>query len=93
MTTVRSSRDITENISHVELDPELFQLFGNSQVLEELADTLGNYWFDRGLQDLNSVVAQGKLISKYEHRLRILASVLRLSQVRRPMSGVPLFAV
>lgn len=72
MTTVRSSRDITENISHVELDPDLFQLLGNSQALEELADTLGNYWFDRGLQDLNSVVAQGKLISKYEHRLRDL---------------------
>jgi putative restriction endonuclease len=70
MTTVSGSRDITENVSHVELDPELFQLLGNPLELEGLADTLATYWFDRGLQDLNSVVAQGKLISRYEHRLR-----------------------
>jgi putative restriction endonuclease len=74
MATVSGSRDIVENISHAELDPELFQLLGNSQALEELADTLANYWFDRGLQDLNSVVAQGKLISKYERRLRELGA-------------------
>lgn len=70
MTTVSGSRDITENVSHVELDPELFQLLGNPLELEDLADTLATYWFDRGLQDLNAVVAQGKLISRYEHRLR-----------------------
>lgn len=70
MTTVSGSRDITENVSHVELDSELFQLLGNPLELEDLADTLATYWFDRGLQDLNAVVAQGKLISRYEHRLR-----------------------
>ena len=73
MTTVSRSRDVTDNISHVELDPGLFQLLGNPQALEDLADTLANFWFDRGLQDLNSVVAEGILISRYEHRLRDLS--------------------
>lgn len=72
MTTVSGARDVTENISHVELDPELFQLLGQASALEELAETLATYWFDRGLQDLNSVVAEGILVSRYEHRLRIL---------------------
>ena len=72
MKTVRSSRDITENISHAELDQELFDLLENTQAREELAEALAAYWFDRGLQDLNSVVAEGKLISRYEHRLRDL---------------------
>ena len=72
MTTVSRSRDITENIAHVELDPDLFQLLGNPQALEDLADTLANFWFNRELQDLNSVVAEGILISRYEHRLRDL---------------------
>jgi putative restriction endonuclease len=70
MTTARSHRDITDNISHVELDPELFHLLQNHTALEELSDTLASHWFNRGLQDLGAVVTQGKLISSYEHRLR-----------------------
>lgn len=70
MTTARKARDITENISHIELDPELFQLLQKSSNIEELADTLAKRWFDRELGDLHAVVDQGKQISRYERRLR-----------------------
>jgi putative restriction endonuclease len=70
MRTARRARDIAENISHVELDPELFLLLQNSSAVEELADTLATHWFDRDLGDLHSVVDQGKRISRYERRLR-----------------------
>lgn len=70
MTTARGHRDITDNISHVELDQEFFHLLQDSIALEELSDALTSYWFDRGLEDLSAVVARGKLISTYEHRLR-----------------------
>jgi len=72
MRTARCHRDITDNISHVELDSELFHLLQSPLATEELGDTLAKHWFNRELQDLGSVVAQGKLISRYEHRLRDL---------------------
>lgn len=70
MKSARSATDVTENISHVELDPALFDLLQDSQAIDALGDTLAQHWFDRGLQDLQIVVAQGKQISAYEHRLR-----------------------
>ncbi|MBI5107664.1 MAG: HNH endonuclease [Rhodocyclales bacterium] len=70
MTTARRARDITENISHIALDPELFCLLKNPAAVEELADTLAIRWFDRNLGDLHSVVDQEKRISRYECRLR-----------------------
>lgn len=70
MGSVRKNRDITENISHVQLDPELFRLLQIPAVVEELADTLARRWLDRELSDLYSVVEHGKLISRYEHHLR-----------------------
>lgn len=72
MRTARSSSDITNNISHVELDHELFELLQDSKSVDRLSDALATHWFDRGLSDLNTVVAQGKQISSYEHRLRDL---------------------
>lgn len=70
MDSVRKNRDITDNISHVELDPELFCLLQIFAAVEELADTLARRWFDRELSDLYSVVEHGELISRYEHHLR-----------------------
>ena len=70
LSTTRSPRDITDNISHVFLDEDLFDLLQDAKAVDDLGDALAQHWFDRGLKDLNTVVAQGKQISAYEHRLR-----------------------
>lgn len=72
MRSARSSSDITDNISHVELDLGLFELLQDANEIDRLSDALATHWFDRGLSDLNIVVAQGKQISAYEHKLRDL---------------------
>lgn len=73
MRSARSASDITKNISHVELDEELYQLLRDAGALERLSASVAAHWFDRGLSDLNNVVEQGKQISAYEHRLRDLS--------------------
>lgn len=83
MNTARSANDITNNISHVELDQELYELLKDSKEIDGLSDTLASHWFDRGLSDLNTVVAQGKQISAYEQRLRDLV-VPSASEVSPP---------
>jgi len=70
MKAARSLADITDNISHVELDPALFDLLNDNKAIDALGETLAEHWFDRGLQDLNTVVAQGKQVSVYERTLR-----------------------
>lgn len=71
--SARSARDITENISHVELDEELFGLLQDEASIDSLGEVLSTHWFDRGLSDLTSVVEKGRAISLYEHRLRDLS--------------------
>jgi len=70
MRSARSSSDISNNISHVELDQGLYELLQDARELDYLSDALATHWFDRGLSDLKMVVDQGKLISDYEHKLR-----------------------
>ena len=83
MINATSASAIIENVSHATLDQELFWLLQNEQSIDELGDVLAAFWFGRGLQDLDAVVAQGKQISAYEHSLRkfVVASV---SEVRTP---------
>jgi putative restriction endonuclease len=70
MTTVTSASDITRNISHAELDPELFMLLHDEESIEALSQTMAQHWFGRGLQELTQVVALCTSISRYEHRIR-----------------------
>lgn len=70
MTTVTSASDITRNISHAELDPELFMLLQDEESIEALSQTMAQHWFGRGLQELTQVVALCTSISIYEHRIR-----------------------
>lgn len=72
MRTARRSNDITDNVSHVELDNDLYRLLQDGRAIDQLSASLAEHWFDRGLEDLNRVVEQGKPISIYEHRLRNL---------------------
>jgi len=73
MRTARSSSDITSNISHVELNQDLYDLLQDKRALDQLSAAMAAYWFDRGLSDLNQVVEQGKQISSYEYKLRNLS--------------------
>lgn len=70
MTTVTSASDITRNISHAELDPELFMLLHDEESIEALSQTMAQHWFGRGLKELTQVVALCTSISRYEHRIR-----------------------
>jgi putative restriction endonuclease len=70
LSTARSLRDITDNITCVTLDPELFALLQQSDSLEALTETLSTHWLDRGLQDLRAVAARAGEVSRYEHQLR-----------------------
>lgn len=71
MTTARSPTDITANIDCAVLDEELFKLLGEPDTLEALAETLSTHWLDRGLQELRTVAAASREISRYEQRLRL----------------------
>lgn len=76
MQSARSANAITDNISHVELDEELYDLLQDGGAIDRLSQALAAHWFDRGLKDLKRVVEQGKQISSYEHKLRDLAGAL-----------------
>lgn len=83
MKSARSDSAITDNISHVELDQELYELLQDSSSIDRLSEALSTRWFDRGLSDLRKVVEQGRRISSYEHKLRDL-SVERVTESSTP---------
>jgi putative restriction endonuclease len=70
MSTARSAKDITENIDHAELAPELFDLLQEPAAIDALTEALGRQWFGRGLEDLATVVERSAAVSRYERRLR-----------------------
>jgi putative restriction endonuclease len=70
MSTARSMADVINNISHVELDPELFELLQQPTCIEALAETVSSHWLGRGLADLRAVAAVCAPISSYERVLR-----------------------
>ncbi len=70
LTTARSPSDITDNVAWAVLDSELFELLMSPSSIEALGEMISQRWFDRGLGDLHSVVAQSSEISRYEHQLR-----------------------
>ena len=70
MSTARSLRDITDNISWAELDPDLFALLQQPEALDALGESMASHWFGRGLQELGVIAAQSADSSRYEYRLR-----------------------
>jgi putative restriction endonuclease len=72
MTTATTHKAILDNVSYASLDEEMFSLLQTDQNIDELGGVLAEKWFDRGLDDLKLVAAQGKRISQYEHQIRDL---------------------
>ena len=70
MGTARTSRQVTENIDHAFLDPELFELVQDPTAVDALSTVLSETWFGRGLQDLDAVVGRPREINRYERLLR-----------------------
>lgn len=70
MGTARTSRQVTENIDHAFLDPELFELVQDPTAVDALSAVLSETWFGRGLQDLDAVVGRTREINRYERLLR-----------------------
>lgn len=70
MDTASTHKAIYENIAYTSLDDELFALLQEEANIDALGAVLAEKWFDRGLEDLQGIAAQGKKISQYEHQLR-----------------------
>lgn len=83
LSTARSMSDITSNVAYAELDVELFQLLQDAANIDVLTETISSHWLDRGLQDLNAVVAASTQISRYENLLRA-SSDLRAQEIAPP---------
>ena len=71
MSTARSVSDIAENVAFAELDEGLFELLQSPEPVNALGDTISEYWLDRGLEDLRTVVSVSSEISSYEHEIRV----------------------
>jgi putative restriction endonuclease len=90
MSTARTSRQVTENIDHVFLDPALFELVQDAVAVDALSAVLAETWFDRGLQDLDAVVGRTREINRYERALRassrpaLIAAEAVPSYIRNP---------
>ena len=80
---VGSASDILRNVAYVTLDVELFNLLQVPQAIDELSESISKDWFDRGLQELQTVVARSTEISRYEQCLRS-GLVTQSSEVTRP---------
>jgi putative restriction endonuclease len=80
--TVRSGRDITDNIAYATLDPALFLLLQNEDSIEALAHTVAQYWLQRGFDELLKVAEYTRLSSVYERKLR--EGVLGATEPRPP---------
>lgn len=70
MGTVRTSKQVTDNIDHARLNPALFELLQDEAAVDVLSSVLAETWFQRGLQDLDAVVARTREINRYEYALR-----------------------
>lgn len=76
----RSAGDITCNVAYATLDDQLFELLKVPGAIDALGDAISRRWFDRGLEELRTVVARSSEISRYELQLRAAGGV----QVREP---------
>ena len=84
MSSARTARQVTENIEHVRLDAELFELLQDELVVDALSAVLAETWFDRGLHDLDAVVGRTRQISHYERVLRTSSSLALIAAEAAP---------
>lgn len=70
MDSVRSPRQLAENVEYAFLDEGLFCLLQQPENIDRLAETLAGKWFGRGLDELNKIAEIGRKISEYEYELR-----------------------
>lgn len=74
MTSVRTGRQITENIESVSLDDDLYRLLQDEDARGLLSEAIVVYWFDRSSDELRELVRRGRQVNRYETRLRGLQS-------------------
>lgn len=84
MSTARTARQVAENIDHVRLDAELFELLQDELMVDALSAVLAETWFDRGLHDLDAVVGRTRQISHYERVLRTSSSLALIAAEAAP---------
>lgn len=70
MSNVRKISDVTDNIAFAYLDTELFELLQEPAAIDALSNSLAKHWFDRGLEELHTVVTQYAAVASYEQKLR-----------------------
>jgi putative restriction endonuclease len=70
MSNVRKVSDVTQNIAFAYLDSELFELLQQPPAIEALSSSLALHWFDRGLEELHTVVSQYAAVARYEKKIR-----------------------
>jgi putative restriction endonuclease len=68
--TVTKASDITDNVDHAMLDPELFELLQDKKSIDALGQTIATHWFDRGLEELKLVMSKSNEVSQYEKLIR-----------------------
>lgn len=73
--TVRSHKEVNENIAFVSLDDELYQLLKDPDARNALAEAIVEYWFDRSASELRQMLELGRSINRYEESLRSLEPV------------------
>lgn len=77
--TASKASDITENVDHAQLDPELFALLQDDDCVEALAQSIAKHWFDRGLQELKLVMSKSSEISQYEKQIRSGSGLVKMN--------------
>ncbi|MDF1822641.1 MAG: HNH endonuclease [Alcanivoracaceae bacterium] len=70
LSTVRSSRQLTDIVAYASLDPSLFRLLKIEESRAVLTKAIVNYWFDRQSEELRLMVDMGKQVNRYEQSLR-----------------------
>ena len=70
LSTIRKPSQVLDNISHVSLDEDLYQLMRDPEAREALAEAIVQRWFDRSVGDLRHVLERGREINRYEAQLR-----------------------
>ena len=80
LSAARKARDILDNVHHVSLDDELYQLLRDPDARNTLAESIVEYWFDRSASELRKMLELGRSINRYEESLRSLEPVAGIEE-------------
>lgn len=81
LSTVRTGKQVTDNVDGVSLDEDLYRLMKQPEAREVLAETLVQHWFDRNVTELREMVSRGRQVNRYEERLRRLEPTEKVEEV------------